>query len=81
MLARRVLNASPWAPYGTWRRCAATPKARLFKALARGVVPNEARNATIVQVIDVTREPPYWPTLWSDGAGLAVVELQRGPRP
>ena len=89
-----VLNTSPWAPYGTWRRCAATPipvseppreatpKARLFKALARGVVPDEARNATIVQVIDVTREPPYWPTLWSDGAGLAVVELQRGrPRP
>jgi hypothetical protein len=85
-----VLNTMPWAPYGTWRRCAATPipvseppredtpKARLFQALARGVVPDEARNATIVQVIDVTREPPYWPTLWADGTGLAIVELQRG---
>ena len=85
-----VMNREPWAPYGTWRRCAATPipvseppregtpKARLFEALASGAVPEEARDVAIVGVVDAGRRPYPGRTLWTDGAGLVIVELKPG---
>jgi hypothetical protein len=85
-----VLNEHPWAVYGSWRRCAATPipvsepsregtpKSMLFRAIASGSLPDEARGSMIVQAGAFKGKELPWPVLWSDPGGVSVVERWHG---
>jgi len=85
-----VMNQHPWAVYGSWRRCAATPvpvsepsregtpKSLLLQAISRGVVPDEARGSMIVQAGAFKGREVPWPVLWSDPGGVSVVERWHG---
>jgi hypothetical protein len=87
-----VMNEHPWAVYGTWRRCAltpipvsepsrdGTPKSILFREIASGSVPPEARGSMIVRALALKGREVPWPILWQDGAGIAVVELRQADR-